>query len=83
MGVHTSKSDLILEWIILTERKFNGGPRICVGQQYAIIEASYIMLRLLQKYDKMENMDPEPEARYHSTMTSCSANGVKVKLHEA
>ncbi|KAG4441990.1 hypothetical protein IFR05_002516 [Cadophora sp. M221] len=62
---------------------FNGGPRICVGQQYAIIEASYIMLRLLQKYDKMENMDPEPEARYHSTMTSCSANGVKVKLHEA
>ncbi|KAK0112497.1 hypothetical protein ONS96_001733 [Cadophora gregata f. sp. sojae] len=62
---------------------FNGGPRICVGQQYAIIEASYIILRLLQKYDKMENMDPEPEARYHSTMTSCSANGVKVKLHEA
>ncbi|PVH71820.1 cytochrome P450 [Cadophora sp. DSE1049] len=62
---------------------FNGGPRICVGQQYAIIEASYIILRLLQKYDKMENMDLELEARYHSTMTSCSANGVKVKLHEA
>ncbi|KAH7333113.1 cytochrome P450 [Rhexocercosporidium sp. MPI-PUGE-AT-0058] len=62
---------------------FNGGPRICVGQQYAIIEASYIILRLLQRYDKMENMDPEPEAKYHSTMTSCSANGVKVKLHEA
>ncbi|KAL2065907.1 hypothetical protein VTL71DRAFT_3577 [Oculimacula yallundae] len=62
---------------------FSGGPRICVGQQYAIIEASYIIIRLLQKYDKMENMDPVLEAKYHSTMTSCSANGVKVRLHKA
>ncbi|CZT01995.1 hypothetical protein WAI453_007808 [Rhynchosporium graminicola] len=62
---------------------FSGGPRICVGQQYAIIEASYIMIRLLQKYNKIENMDPQLEASYHSTMTSCSANGVKVRMHEA
>jgi len=30
---------------------FSAGPRICVGQTYALTEASYFLVRLLQKYD--------------------------------
>ncbi|PWW76906.1 cytochrome P450 [Tuber magnatum] len=33
---------------------FNGGPRICLGQQYALTEASYTVTRILQKYARIE-----------------------------
>jgi cytochrome P450 len=34
---------------------FNGGPRICIGQQFALTEMGYTIVRLLQKYDRIEN----------------------------
>ena len=30
---------------------FNGGPRICIGQQFALTEMSYIIVRILQHFD--------------------------------
>ncbi|KAH8149701.1 uncharacterized protein LAJ45_06332 [Morchella importuna] len=39
---------------------FNGGPRICLGQQYALTEASYTVLRILQKYESIEPADDLP-----------------------
>jgi cytochrome P450 len=38
---------------------FNGGPRICVGQQYALANAGYVIARLCQYYERMESLDPE------------------------
>lgn len=67
---------------LLTITKFNGGPRICLGQQYALTEAAFVLVRLLQRFDQMENMDPE-EAKHFTAATGSSANGVKVKLHYA
>ncbi|KAE8449366.1 hypothetical protein EG329_008267 [Mollisiaceae sp. DMI_Dod_QoI] len=34
---------------------FNGGPRICIGQQFALTEMGYTIVRLLQSYEKVEN----------------------------
>ncbi|TAQ89228.1 hypothetical protein B7494_g2433 [Chlorociboria aeruginascens] len=34
---------------------FNGGPRICIGQQFALTEMGYTIVRLLQVFDKVEN----------------------------
>ncbi|KAG8917235.1 hypothetical protein FRC01_002588, partial [Tulasnella sp. 417] len=31
---------------------FNGGPRICLGQQFAYNEASFVMVRLMQLFDR-------------------------------
>ena len=61
---------------------FNGGPRICLGQQFAITEASYVIIRLLQRFDGIENLDHEPTT-HNLTLTSCPGSGVKVRLHEA
>jgi cytochrome P450 len=36
---------------------FNGGPRICVGQQFALTEASYTIVRLLQEFGSIEDRD--------------------------
>lgn len=61
---------------------FNGGPRICLGQQYALTEASYVTVRLVQEFQQMESRDPGPWQE-GLTLTCCSLNGVKVGLTSA
>lgn len=39
---------------------FNGGPRICVGQPFALTEMAYTVVRVLQKFKTVENRMPEP-----------------------
>lgn len=64
---------------------FNGGPRICIGQQFALTEASYVVVRLLQKFDKLELPASEIEEQVTSnlTLTSCPGRPVKLKMHVA
>lgn len=41
---------------------FNAGPRICLGQQFALNEASFVVTRLLQRFDNFElAMEAAPE----------------------
>lgn len=58
---------------------FNGGPRICVGQQYALTEAQYVLIRFLQTFSAIESRDPEPWS-IGNRMTTCPKNGVQVSL---
>ncbi|KAK2626072.1 hypothetical protein QTJ16_004334 [Diplocarpon rosae] len=34
---------------------FNGGPRICIGQQFALTEMGYTIVRLLQRFERVES----------------------------
>ncbi|RDW85084.1 hypothetical protein BP6252_02674 [Coleophoma cylindrospora] len=34
---------------------FNGGPRICIGQQFALTEMGYTLVRMLQRFERIEN----------------------------
>jgi cytochrome P450 len=61
---------------------FNGGPRICLGQQYALTEAGYVTSRLCQEFSKVESTDPEPW-KENVTLTLCSHNGTLVSLTPA
>lgn len=43
---------------------FNGGPRLCVGQQFALTEMGYTLVRIFQQYSAVElRMDREPGLR--------------------
>lgn len=42
---------------------FNGGPRICVGQQFALTEASYTIVRLCQEFVGVECRDLDAEGK--------------------
>ena len=33
---------------------FNAGPRICLGQQFALHEASFVLVRLLQRFERFD-----------------------------
>ncbi|KAL9033204.1 MAG: hypothetical protein Q9214_007625, partial [Letrouitia sp. 1 TL-2023] len=68
------KKGLRVGWEFLP---FNGGPRICIGQQFALTEASYVVVRLLQEFKAMEARDSEPW-REMLTLTCTSLGGCKV-----
>lgn len=48
---------------------FNGGPRICIGQQFALTEVAYTVVRILQRFERVESrmgeevMKPWSEAK--------------------
>jgi cytochrome P450 len=61
---------------------FNGGPRICVGQQYALAEVGYVVVRMAQEFKGLESPDGQPWEE-SLTLTLCSRNGTKVCLTPA
>lgn len=61
---------------------FNGGPRICLGQQFALTEAGYVVARILQRYSRIENLDQEKVVKHQYTLTTAPTK-VLIKLHEA
>ncbi|KAH7354752.1 cytochrome P450 alkane hydroxylase-like protein [Rhexocercosporidium sp. MPI-PUGE-AT-0058] len=62
---------------------FSGGPRICLGQQYALNEASFVIVRVLQRFDKIEALDMTRPLKKGITITLQPGDGVKVKMHRA
>ncbi|KAH8674572.1 cytochrome P450 [Tricladium varicosporioides] len=62
---------------------FSGGPRICLGQQYALNEANFLIVKLLQRYDKIEPVDPEAPMLKAISLVLSPGNGVNIKLHRA
>ncbi|KAH6983892.1 n-alkane-inducible cytochrome P450 [Ilyonectria destructans] len=58
---------------------FNGGPRICTGQQFALTEASYTLCRLVRRFKSIESRDTQP-FKEGLTLTLASKNGTKVSL---
>ncbi|GAB7337502.1 hypothetical protein MBLNU457_g2829t1 [Dothideomycetes sp. NU457] len=64
---------------------FAAGPRICLGQQMAIITASYVIVRLLQRYEEIEGTEEEMVATMGDRLglTSAPDRGPMVRMREA
>lgn len=58
---------------------FNGGPRICIGQQFAITEMSYVIVRIVQSFKRIEPRDERPWVEKLGLSLS-SYHGAKVAL---
>ena len=59
---------------------FGGGPRICVGQQLALTEVGYAVVRIVEKFQRIKNADLVLEFVEDWKITTVSANGAKVRL---
>lgn len=61
---------------------FNGGPRICLGQQFAITEASYVIARLVQMFPNLSNSDKSNvyPPKLNSQLTLSLAEGSWISL---
>jgi Cytochrome P450 len=65
---------------------FNAGPRICIGQQFALTEMSYVLVRLFQKYERVgSHMGPIDGGKpmLKADIVLSPGQGVKVAFFEA
>ncbi|KAL3455169.1 cytochrome P450 [Aspergillus heterothallicus] len=65
---------------------FHGGPRVCLGKDFALMEASYGLVRLLQAFPNLKiapgTLQTTPGLEKQSlTIVVSSAEGCKVLLH--
>ncbi|KAL3469585.1 cytochrome P450 [Aspergillus californicus] len=58
---------------------FNGGPRMCIGQRYALTEVSYVLVRIVQESQMLESRDLGAWEE-SLALTLCSRNGAQVGL---
>ncbi|KAI1657909.1 cytochrome P450 [Daldinia decipiens] len=61
---------------------FNGGPRICVGQNFAMTEMAYCMVRILQKYERIEYHGDWHAQLIETEIVGKPNKGVNVGLYE-
>ena len=58
---------------------FNGGPRVCIGQQFALMEVSYFTVRLVREFAKIEAVEKK-EWVEKATIVATVNGGVKVRV---
>lgn len=61
---------------------FSGGPRACLGQQFAVTEAAYVLARLAQMFPLLELVSPDGPypPRVSVRMTSSLYDGLSIKM---
>lgn len=59
---------------------FNSGPRTCLGQQMALLQLSYVVVRLLQEFEAIEAVDTKPVVAYGTNLVLTPVDGVHVRL---
>lgn len=64
---------------------FNAGPRICIGQQFALAEVAYVTIRLLQRFDSIDGSALPQGQRLPCEwkLVDKVAGGVNIKLRTA
>lgn len=60
---------------------FNGGPRICIGQQFAIVEMAYTLVRIFQRFEKLVDYGNRPVL--HAEIVLTPGEGVKIGFIQA
>ncbi|KAG9194308.1 hypothetical protein G6011_04343 [Alternaria panax] len=63
---------------------FNGGPRVCLGQEFALLEAGYTVARLVQKFPFLTAPQDDPVVaigKEKQTLTLVVASGDGCRVH--
>ena len=61
---------------------FNAGPRICIGQNMALTQMSYTVVRIFQHFERLEKRFEDKEQLLKVEVVMRPANGVKVAFWE-
>ena len=61
----------------------NANSYVLPAEQFGRTEASYTIIRMLQTFDKIENMEAPGPIKLHHSIEIRSGTGVQVRLHEA
>jgi cytochrome P450 len=61
---------------------FLGGPRTCIGQQFALTQMAYVFTRLLQTFEAVEPRDDRPML-HRAGVSNSLANGCYISFKPA
>jgi len=61
---------------------FGGGPRSCLGRTKALVEASYVIVRLMREFAHIESRD-DADWTGQVQLTAKNANGCKISFRPA
>lgn len=66
---------------------FNGGPRVCLGQEFALLEAGYTVARILQRFPYIEVPKDDGgrdigQEKQVLTLVVASGDGCRLNLRE-
>lgn len=59
---------------------FGGGPRLCIGNSFALMEMQLVLAMMIKRY-KIEVM-PDQDIDFNPLITLRPRNGIKVKVHK-
>lgn len=59
---------------------FSGGPRICIGQQFALTQMSLAIFRILQNFDKIKSKNEGPMGMRAGVTVSLADPGCLVSM---
>lgn len=66
---------------------FNGGPRVCLGQEFVLLEAGYAIVRVLQVFESIEMVEghgwadcPVGQEKQVLTLVVSSGDGCWVRM---
>jgi len=62
---------------------FGGGPRVCLGQQFALNEVNFVVVRFLQHFDRFEAVQKVLPPKKKLSVTLSPAEGQMIRLHRA
>lgn len=62
---------------------FSGGPRICIGQQFALTQILLTLFRIFQHFKTVEARDPPGPVALRTSTTIAFANGCLVSMTPA
>ena len=71
------KKGLRVSWEYLP---FNGGPRICIGQQFALMEVSYLIVKLVRAFEGVEPCNKDSTWRENVSIIVAVDSDVNVVL---
>lgn len=61
---------------------FNGGPRICLGQQFALTETYFTLVRICQTFSDIIPDPKQQELKHFAQLTTSVSGGVSVRFVE-
>lgn len=59
---------------------FGGGPRLCIGKNFAQMEMQFILAMLIRRYKFV--LSPGQEIDFKPLLTLCPSNGIKVRVEK-